>query len=39
VGSERYFGVADRLNKLSLLKEKGDITPEQFEKQKEKLLK
>jgi type VI protein secretion system component VasK len=37
--AEKAARVADRLNKLSLLKEKGDITPEQFEKQKEKLLK
>lgn len=35
---EKSARVADKLHKLSELRDKGDITQEQFEKQKEKLL-
>jgi hypothetical protein len=40
---EREFSkasaAADKLHKLAELRDKGDLTPEQFEKQKAKLLK
>jgi type VI protein secretion system component VasK len=39
VESEKAARAADKLHKLSELKDKGDITQEQFEKQKAKLLK
>ncbi len=38
VESKKAARVADKLHKLSELRDKGDITQEQFEKQKAKLL-